>query len=645
MTGRQAAPVPLRPSRPGRPWAGLRRLCALLCVPALLFVTTASVRAVPGEAELTVSHAYAVFGDFKHPAGFAHMDYANPHAPKGGTCRFANIGSFDSLNLFALLGTPPLGLVAVYDTLMRRSGDEAAVRYPLIARSISYPRDLAWMDFHLDPRARWHDGRPITPEDVIFTIEQSRGLVTPSLKRVAQAVSHAHKRGPRTVRVHFVQKNNRTLPSVVMDMWLLPRHYFARRKLYSATLERPLGSGPYRVGRFSAGRWIEYERVKDYWARDLGVNKGRYNFDVLRHEYFRDATIAQEAFLAGSTDLRFENSAVRWASEARLPAFRSGAIKRSVIPYSNPSFYLGLVMNTRRPFLADRQVRRALMLAYDFEWVRRVVLAGHHGRLPSFFSNSEFAATGLPAGRELELLETVREQVPPEVFTTPPRLPVGGSWERRRANLVRAAAILRAAGYRLERGRLLDRQTGEPVMLELVAYTPLVDKQLALFIENARQLGIAVRFRAYDSAQFRHRLRRYDYDLLANIPMFPGHETPSTGMLLMWGSQAADMPQQLNYAGVRNPAADAMMARMIAATDRATVVGAMRALDRILLWNYYAIPFQHIYPAPIGEMPVTYWDRFGKPDRQPLYNFPFTTLDTWWFDPARDAQLKHGRSR
>lgn len=637
--------------------SGLRRLCRLPCLrprcllvvlfaPMLLSLDTASVRAVSGGGDLISTPYYAVFGEPKYGADFKHLDYANPNAPKGGTLRTAYLGGFDSLNLMALLGTPPQGVIQIYDTLMRRSYDEPAVRYPLVAESITYPRDLSWMDFHLDPRARWHDGKPITPEDIIFTIEQARGLVAPALKRVEQAVSGAEKRGPNTVRIYFVQPNNPTLPSVVMDMWLLPKHFYDETTtLNTSWLKRPLGSGPYRVGKFSQGRWIEYERVKDYWAKDLPINKGRFNFDVMRHDYYRDQTVAYESFLAGNIDFRHETSAVRWESEKNLPAFRAGEVKRELIPYSSASHYIGLIMNTRRPALADREFRRALMLAYDFEWVRRVVLAGHHARLPSFFSNSEFAANGLPTGRELELLNTVRDVVPPELFTTPPGLPVGGSWANRRANLIEATRILRAAGYRYENGRLIDKQTGRPMTLELISYSPLIDKQVSLFMENARQLGVTVTFRSFDSAQYRHRLRHYDYDLLAHIPTYPGHETPSTGMLLMWGSKAADAPQSLNYPGVKNPAADEMMARMIGATDRETVVAAMRALDRILLWNYYAVPFQHDYPAAIGEMPVTYWDRFGKLDKQPLYQFPLQTLDTWWIDPAKNAQLASGWSK
>ena len=625
---------------------GLRQvLLALLCIPLLLTMSSASLMAVPGGSELISSHAYAVFGEPKYGPDFKHLDYANPDAPKGGTLRVAYVGGFDSLNLMALLGTPPLGMPQIYDALMRRSLDEPAVRYPLVAESITYPKDLSWMDFHLDPRARWHDGVPITPEDILFTIAQSKGLVTPSLKRVEQAVARAEKRGPRTVRVYFVQANNPTLPTVLMDMWLLPKHYYDSHDINSASLEPPLGSGPYKIGRFSQGRWIEYERVPDYWGKDLPINKGRFNFDTLRHDYYRDHTVAYEAFLAGNVDVRQETGAVRWASEKKLPTFRSGDIKREMIPYRSPSFYLGLIMNTRRPALADRELRRALMLAYDFEWVRRVLLAGHHGRLTSFYTNSEFAAEGLPQGRELELLDTVRDQVPPEVFTTAPDLPVGGNWSNRRANLIEAMRILRAAGYRYENGRLLDKQTGRPMAFELVSYSPLMDKQVSLFIENARQLGIAVSFRSFDSAQFRHRLRHYDYDLLVNSPMFPGFETPSIGQTLIWGSKAADVPQSLNYPGVKNPAVDEMLARMITATDRETVVGAMRALDRILLWNFYAIPFQHDFPAPIGQMPLTYWDRFGKLEKQPLYMFSSLTLDTWWIDPAKEARLSQGRSR
>ncbi len=612
----------------------------LACLPLVFSIATSSVEAVPARPDVITSYGYAAFGTLKYPADFKYVDYVNPNAPKGGTYRYAQTGlNFDSLNLMTLLGSPPLGMVYIYDSLMRRALDEPASRYPLVAKSVSYPRDLSWMEFHLDPRARWHDGTPITVEDVVFTIEASKGLVVPGLKRVAAAVARLEKTGPRSLRVYFTQKNNPTLPTVLMDMWLLPKHYYQTHDLMAASLDRPLASGPYKVGRFSQGRWIEYERVENYWGRDLPINKGRYNFDIVRHDYFRDATIAYEAFLAGNSDMRFETGATRWDSEAKLPAFRAGLLKRASIKYGSASYYLGLVMNTRRPFLADREVRKALMLAYDFEWTRRVLLNGHHDRLNSFFSNSEFAATGLPEPGERKLLEKVRAQVPPELFTTPPSLPVGGTWADRRANLVKAAQILRQAGYRVVDGQLRDKRTGKPIILQLAAYSPLLDRQVSLFIENAKRLGIGVAFRAYDSAQFRHLTRNYDYDLMANVPLFPTAETPSIGISLMWGSKAADMPQQLNYPGVKNPAADAMLDAMITAKDRATVVYAMRALDRILQWNYYAIPFQHQYPAPLGEMPITYWDRFGRLEKQPLYMFPYQTLDTWWIDPAKDARF------
>ena len=450
----------------------------------LVLALGASRVSAQNDGPLITSYGYAAFGKLKYPAGFRHFDYANPNAPKGGTYRYANTGSYDSLNLINLLGTPPLGMVMIYDTLLRRSSDEPAGRYALVAQSITYPRDLAWMDFHIDPRARWHDGKPITPEDVIFTIDATKGLVTPGMKRVQTAVARTEKRGPRTVRVYFTAKNSPTLPVTVMDMWLLPKHYYQKHNLYSASLERPLGSGPYKVGKFSAGRWLEFERVRDYWARDLPVNKGRQNFDIIRHDYYRDGTIANEAFLAGNSDLKFETSAARWDTEAGLPAFRSGQLKRENIPYSNAAFYVGIVMNTRRSFLSDREVRRALMLAYDFEWSRRVLLKGHHGRLPNFFSNSEFASSGLPTGRELALLNTVRDKVPPELFTRPSSLPVAGNWANRRANLIKGAQILRAAGYRMAGGRLLDRQ-GKPVTLQLITYSPLIDRQVSLLFEIA----------------------------------------------------------------------------------------------------------------------------------------------------------------
>jgi len=614
----------------------------LLCGFLLLSINADSVRAVQGPSDIVTSYGYAVFGERKYPVGFTHLDYTNPDAPKGGIYRYAQSGTFDSFNSFALLGSAPFAMLWVYDTLMQRSLDEPASFYPLIARSISYPRDLSWVEFDLDPRARWHDGAPITPEDVLFTVEQFKGMVPPMYRRIGMSVTHGEKTGPHGVRLHLAHKGNPAMPAAIAGMPVLPRHVLEGRDLGAPTLERPVGSGPYRIGRFSAGRWLELERVKDYWAADLPINKGRWNFDIIRHDFYRDASVLNEIFLSGQMDLRFEVSAARWAEQDHSPAFRGGDLVRDKVPYENGAFYMGLILNTRTPFLADRRVRQALTLVYDYEWVKRVLLSGHHGRLTSFFANTEFAADGLPSEDELKLLEPFRAQLPPELFTQAPALPEGGTWANRRENILAARNLLREAGYRIEEGALVDPRTGQPVRLTLVAFSPLVDRSVSLFVENLARLGIDVEFRSFDAAQFRTRVGAFDYDLLVNTPSFPPLPTPGLEMQQFWSWQVADMPRSMNYPGVKEASVDAMLQAIGSAPDRRTVVAAMRALDRILLWNFYAIPFQHTYPSPLGEVPITYWDRFGRPDEEPTYNFPFLTMEHWWIDKEKEAALSHG---
>jgi microcin C transport system substrate-binding protein len=595
---------------------------------------------------VTCSYGYAVFGPLKYGPDFRHFDYVNPDAPKGGTFRYAMAQtSFDTMSQFSLLGVFPLSLMYFHDTLMKPAQDEPSTRYGHIADRVCWPKDKSWFEFHLNPRARWNDGTPLTVEDVLFTIHISKTTIGVTQRRIDAAVDRAERTGPQSVRVHMAQKDNPTLPTVVTDMQVLPRHYYRNRDLQAATLEPPVNSGPYDWGTVSPGRWFEVRRKKDYWARDLPVNKGRYNFDVIRHDFYRDALVANEAFLSGQQDAKLENSATRFDVEERLPAFRAGEIKRSLIRYTQPAFYNGIVMNSRRPVLADRTVRQALTLAYDFEWVNRTLLGARHGRITSYFPNSEFEARGMPSKAEVALLAPFRKQLPPEVFTRPTSLPVGGDWRRRRANLLKASRLLDAAGYRLRGGQRIDPRTGRPIAFELLAYSALVDRQTALFIENARRIGIAIRFRTADSALLRHLLQNYQFDLLAGQPTLATYTTPSVGLIQMWSSQAADQPRQLNYPGAKNPAIDAMIDRVVNAKQRATVVNAMRALDRILQWNFYAIPIQHMYPAPLGYQPISYWDRFGRPAREPTVNFTIMTLDSWWVDKARESRLRHRQPR
>ncbi len=401
---------------------------------------------------VTCSYGYAVFGGLKYGPDFKHFDYVNPDAPKGGTYRYAmDQSSFDTLSQYSLLGVFPLSLLYFHDTLMRASSDEPASRYGLIADRVCYAKDLSWFEFHLDPRARWNDGAPITVDDVLFTIAKAKTTLGVIQRRIDQAVDHAERTGPQTVRIHLKQKNNPTLPTVVTDLAVLPKHYYEKHDLMATTLEPPVNTGPYRFGRVSPGRWMEFVRNRDYWARDLPVNKGRFNFDVIHHDFYRDQLVANEAFLAGNEDAKSESSASNWPSEDRLPAFRAGEIKRAQIRYTQPAWYFGLVLNTRRPILANRAVRHALFLCYDFEWVNRVLLGNRHGRLTSTFPNSEFEARGMPGAGELKLLAPFRADVPAGGFHEAGR-PAG------RRRLAQAPREPDRGAAPAARGRVQDRR-------------------------------------------------------------------------------------------------------------------------------------------------------------------------------------------
>jgi microcin C transport system substrate-binding protein len=617
----------------------IRRVLALILI---LIVGTSISVAAPQDDGITTSHGFAVYGELKYPAGYRHMDYANPDAPKGGSYRYANPGTFDSFNTYALTGTAPFAIIYIYDSLMRQSADEEGSFYGVIAETIRYPSDLAWVEFTLHPKARWHDGRPITVEDVIFTTNLFKTYKHPVFGQSAGQVVRAEKVGPRTVRYTLAEKNNRALVASLAQAAILPRHVWEKHDISLPSLDVPVGSGPYKVGRFSPGRWIELERVKDYWAADLPVNRGRWNFDILRHDFYRDPAVINEAFLAGDTDLRTDNNATRWRFEATLPPFRGGLIKRDRVQYESAALMQMLWMNARRPFFRDVRVRQAMELAYDFEWVQRVLLQGPHGRYTSYFANTPFAAEGLPTPGERRMLEPFRAQLPPEMFTRPPLRVIGGDRRKQRQNLVRAAALLKAAGYRIVDGRLVDPRTGRPIVLEFALASQTSERQISLFRQNLERLGIQTNMRFYDSAEMRFTVAgQHNFDFTISIP-FPIvlSSTPGVELIGSLGSQGAQMAGSLNIPGISEPAIDTLIQQVIAARDRQTVVDAMRAIDRVLQWKHYGILFYHTYPAPTGELPIVYWDRFGRPPVEPVNNFPVFTMDHWWVDPEKDARIR-----
>lgn len=602
--------------------------------------------AAPGEGGgITTAHGYAVFGTLKYGPGFAHFDYVNPAAPKGGSYRYGQIASFDSVNQITLLGTFPPVLMYMADSLMRQSRDEPGSYYCLVCKSVSWPADRSWAEFELRDDVFFDDGHQVTVEDVVFSAGLGEGLAMPAYTRVHQIVSRIEQTAPNRVRFHFTMKDNPTLLTVVAMMPIQAAHYWKHRDPFRPTLEVPVGLAPYRIARVEPGRSLELQRNPGYWGFDHPVNRGRFNIERIRHDFYRDATLQNEAFRVGLADLRLDVSASDLREETGLPAVREGDIKRLRLRYDNGAVYNSLHLNARRKFLSDRRVRQALVLAYDYEWVRDVVLGGDYGRLESNFPNSDFVADGLPSAGELAVLDDHRATLPADVFTQVPDNPVGGSRKQMRANLLKARDLLREAGYRVIDGRLVDPATGEPVRLKLLAYSPLLMNQMALFIRNAERLGIQIDFRAVDAAQLRHLMRTYEYDILYYRQTFVPLPTPGVGMALLWTSKMADTPNQLNYSGVKDPAIDDAIARMIAATDRQTVVDMMRAVDRIARFQYYTIPLQHSYPAPVGELTVSIWDKFGRPAKEQTWNFSYWSADTWWVDPKKQAALSHGNYR
>jgi microcin C transport system substrate-binding protein len=592
---------------------------------------------------VTTSYGYAVYGTLKYGPGFEHFDYVNPEAPKGGSFRTASQGlSFDSLNQIALLGTIPPNEALMTDTLMKQSRDEGAAFYCLVCKTVTWPADISWAEFEIDPRARFDDGTPITPEDVIYSANLGKGLALPFYTRLVQTMESIEQTGPNRVRINFKMKNNPTLPTVIALMPIMPQHYWEKRDPFKPSMDIPVNSGPYRIVSATAGHSVIWERNPDYWAKDHPINVGRWNYDTIRNDYYRDAQMLNESFRVGLSDLRINNNASDLRQEAGMDAFRDGNIRNVELPYDNGAIFNNLTLNSRRPFLSDVRVRKALLLAYDFEWVKRAVLGGNYGRLQSYIPNMEFEAHGLPTGGELAILEAHRDTLPPEIFTQEPWLPVGGSRERMRANLIEARDLLREAGYRVVDGKLIDPRTRQPVRLTLTAYSPLLINQTSLFIRNAAKLGIEIHFRAVDAAQMRLLSRNYDFDILYYREVFAPQATPGAGMMQLYTSQAADTPNQFNRAGIREPAIDDAISRMVAATDRKTVVDMLRAVDRILRFKYFSIPLQHSYPTPVGQLSISYWDKFGRPEKEGTWNFPYLSADTWWVDRRKEAALSHG---
>jgi microcin C transport system substrate-binding protein len=582
----------------------------------------------PPAAASPVLHRF----DAAPPHADAHFPYADPAAPKGGTVRLAAIGTFDSLHGHVLRGVPAHGIDLTFDTLMV-AGDDPHLRHCLLCERVAVAPDRNAVEFTLRREARFHDGSPVTADDLVWTFRILTSLGHPAYRVHYADVAGVERTGERSVRFAF-RAPSRDLPLLLGELPVLPRAWWAGRDFARPLLEAPLGSGPYRIEAFEGARHVTYRRDAAYWGRDLPVNRGRYNFDAVRIDFYRDETVALEAFKAGAADIRFERRPAVWMNGYDTQAVVARMIRRAEIPEDRVSGMQGFVMNTRRPFLADRRVRAALAYALDFEWINRVLFHGAYARTRSYFNNADLAARGPPDGAERLILEPLRGRVPDEVFTRayePPRTSGNGEWrEQRRA----AMRLLREAGYRIADGSLVGRDDA-PVAIEILLDDPQFERIALSYAANLRRLGIAARVRTVDTAQYQNRIERFDFDMTAAT--FGQSEAPGSEQRAYWTSAEADRPGSLNLAGVRDPAVDVLVEQVIAAPDRDTMTARARALDRVLQWGHYVVPFWHMKVDR-----VAWWDRFGRPAATPRAGIDLTY---WWLDPARDARLRLWRGQ
>lgn len=580
------------------------------------------------------AHGVAMHGEPNYPPGFTHFDYVDPDAPKGGSLTMAAIGSFDSLNPYIVKGSPAVGLGMVFETLTTQSNDEAFSEYGLLAESIDMPEDRSWVAFELRPQARWHDGQPVTVDDVIFSFDILKAKGQPFYRAYYANVVKAERDGERRVKFVFDGSSNQELPLILGQMPVLPKHYWEGREFDRTTLEPPLGSGPYRIKSVDAGRSIAYERVPDYWGADIPVNRGRNNFDTLRYEYYRDPNVALEAFKVGQSDLRVEASSRFWATGYEGPALAKGLITKLEIPTEGGNGMQAFVFNTRRAKFADPRVRQALGYAFDFEWTNKNLFYGQYTRTDSYFSNSELAAHGLPGADELALLEPFRDRLPKEVFEQEFKLPVTDGSGNNRDNLRAAVALLKNAGYEIRGGKLVNTATGEPLAFEIMIDSGgLFERIVGPFAKGLERLGVTVTVRAVDDAQYESRLQDFDFDMI--VGNFGQSLSPGNEQRDFWGSAAADQPGSRNTIGIKDPVVDALIGKIITAHDREALIAACRALDRVLLWNYYVIPQWYNRVTRIA-----FWDKLRHPAVWPRYG---VDLFAWWIDPAAAQNIDQAR--
>ncbi|WP_029727831.1 extracellular solute-binding protein [Sinorhizobium meliloti] len=601
-------------------------LAASLLTAALLLLPPAS----NAEEQPVWHHATSSIGEPKYKDGFARFDYVNPDAPKGGELRLSESGTFDSFNPILAKGEVATGVSSlVFETLLKSAEDEITTSYGLLAEGISYPDDISSATFRLRAEAKWADGKPVTPEDVVFSFDMVKEH-NPLFSNYYRHVISAEKTGERDVTFRFDEKNNHELPNILGQFPILPKHWWegqdakgSKRYISRTTLEPVMGSGPYKIASFQAGGSIRFELRDDYWGKDLNVNVGRYNFRTINYAFFSDRSVQFEAFRAGNVDFYQDNSASHWATAYDFPAMKDGRVIREEIenPLRATGIMQAFVPNMRREKFKDQRVRQALNYAFDFEDLNRSLAHNAFQRVDSYFWGTELASSGLPEGREKEILEELKDKVPAAVFTTPYKNPVNGDPQKVRDNLRKALALFKEAGYELKGSRLVNAKTGEPFSFEILLSNPTFERTVTPFVNSVRKIGIDARIRTVDDSQYTNRVRSYDYDMIYGIwaqTLVPGNEQSD-----YWGSASVNQPGSRNYAGIADPAIDELIRRIVFAPNREELVATTRALDRVLLAHHYVVPL--FYSKALR---VAYWNHLARPKELPYYGMDFP--DAWW---------------
>ena len=607
---------------PRRGAAGALIAAAALAALAALALGSTETRAEP-------AHGIAMHGAPKYGPDFQHLDYVNPDAPKGGEMRRAATGTFDNLNPFIIKGVVAIGRHLVFESLLKRTWDEPFSLYGLIAETVDVPDDRSSVTFTLRREARFHDGSPITVDDVIFSWETLKEQGRPNHRLYYSKVRKIERPDARTIRFLFdTEIPDRELPLILGLMPILSKAYYSSVTFDETTLTPPLGSGPYTIESVDAGRGIVYRRNPDYWGKDLPINRGQHNLDRISYDYYRDDEVMLEAFRAGEYDLRQERSATRWATGYDFPAVNDGRVRLEQLSHGRPSGMFALVFNTRRAVFAERAVRYALSLAFDFEWINKALLQGAYVRTNSIFDNSELGSRSLPEGGELALLEPYRDRLPAELFDTVYHAPAmeGGL----RANLAHARRLLAGAGWTIEDGSLRRAADGLPMAFEILLVNPGNEKIGLALARNLKRLGVEAKVRTVDTAQYQYRRNVYDFDMIIyrwGMSLSPGNE-----QAFYWGADAADQEGTRNYPGIRDPVVDDLIARMTEARAREDFVDVVRAMDRVLMWGHYLIPLYHL-----NDDRYAYWDKYGRPEVTPVYG---AVLDTWWEEPGKAEALE-----